>query len=821
MDKKKIFGIIIFIIIGLFMFSFANPNDEVKLYDCGDEEKSNQEEVTACVNEKMDEGSTEKKALSSCRKTYCNGTADDDSSSSKEEKEDTTSNTNETANTQENNNVISNEPTTVGNNNQTNTENQGNMGSTGSDNETTDNLADELNSLKEKAISELKQYYENLKFDTEYQDQAKNILENGINNINESKSKEEVLKALEDAKQELNNLFEKQELENYKKDAVDDIKDYANELELKDNKEEIIDNAKKEIENATTKEEVDKIVDKAKEELTNLKEQEDLALAKEKAIEELKNYRVDYKYNEENQKLYEELLNEYIEKINLSETLEDVSNFLKLGKEEIDELINKDLNSYKEQAINEINNYVDLNDYREEQQEEIKNVIKEATENINGALTKEEIDEIVENTKKTLDEIKTDEELTIEETRYVTFVDYNGKVIEKQPVKIGESAIAPTVKTSYTSRYITYNFIGWDKDFTNVSENMTVTALYDVTAIQANIYVLKEGNAKPANGESLGASAYEHLSTVSLNVTEELKNVIKTNKTVTISLDQDTILSYVSGTMPTASDFHYYDYYVIKFEKNDGFHIDCELIFDSVAFEEYKKSAIEEIKDYSDSLNLSGDNKDKANEIIDNAVNNINNATTKEGIDSIKEQAKKELNDILSSIKDSAIKEVEAAINNASFTGSYIDKANSILENAKNQINAATNETDINNLKDKYLNEVNALIELSKKTFVADINTKNIFKLKKLSITDIANDVIINKISYVYPFGIVDIKYTNSEYHSSILLDEEINDLLFGATLVKIEYTKDNVKYINTYDVQRNILSSITGLKLVSTDLVK
>ena len=98
---------------------------------------------------------------------------------------------------------------------------------------------------------------------------------------------------------------------------------------------------------------------------------------------------------------------------------------------------------------------------------------------------------------------------------------------------------------------------------------------------------------------------------------------------------------------------------------------------------------------------------------------------------------------------------------------------------------------------------------------------RNQKRLKRLSITDIASDVIINKISYVYPLGFVDTKYVNNEYHSSILLDEEIEDVLFGSTLVKIEYTKDNVKYVNNYDIERNILSSITGLKLISTDLIK
>ncbi len=55
----------------------------------------------------------------------------------------------------------------------------------------------------------------------------------------------------------------------------------------------------------------------------------------------------------------------------------------------------------------------------------------------------------------------------------VTFVDWDGKVLSTQDVEAGESAEAPEVPEREG-----YAFIGWDKAFDNIKENMTITATY-------------------------------------------------------------------------------------------------------------------------------------------------------------------------------------------------------------------------------------------------------------------------------------------------------------------------------------------------------
>lgn len=59
----------------------------------------------------------------------------------------------------------------------------------------------------------------------------------------------------------------------------------------------------------------------------------------------------------------------------------------------------------------------------------------------------------------------------------VTFVDYDGSVLATQTVFHGSSATAPEEPTRDG-----YTFKQWDKDYSNVTENMTVTAVYEINS---------------------------------------------------------------------------------------------------------------------------------------------------------------------------------------------------------------------------------------------------------------------------------------------------------------------------------------------------
>ena len=65
----------------------------------------------------------------------------------------------------------------------------------------------------------------------------------------------------------------------------------------------------------------------------------------------------------------------------------------------------------------------------------------------------------------------------------VEFVDWDGTILATMKVPNGEAATAPDAPTREG-----YTFIGWDKDFSSVIEDMTVTAQYQINRYQVRFY---------------------------------------------------------------------------------------------------------------------------------------------------------------------------------------------------------------------------------------------------------------------------------------------------------------------------------------------
>ncbi len=80
------------------------------------------------------------------------------------------------------------------------------------------------------------------------------------------------------------------------------------------------------------------------------------------------------------------------------------------------------------------------------------------------------------------------------QTFTVTFKDWDGTVLSTEEVAIGESASAPAIIEGREG----FDFVGWDKDFSKVTEAMTVTAQYEAWA---------EGIEQPSSDSSLKGRA--------------------------------------------------------------------------------------------------------------------------------------------------------------------------------------------------------------------------------------------------------------------------------------------------------------------------
>jgi len=72
-------------------------------------------------------------------------------------------------------------------------------------------------------------------------------------------------------------------------------------------------------------------------------------------------------------------------------------------------------------------------------------------------------------------------------TYTITFVDWDGTVLKSEQVEEGQSATAPAEPTREG-----YTFIGWDKEFSNVSADLTVTALYEQNASEQENKVTRD-----------------------------------------------------------------------------------------------------------------------------------------------------------------------------------------------------------------------------------------------------------------------------------------------------------------------------------------
>ncbi len=78
----------------------------------------------------------------------------------------------------------------------------------------------------------------------------------------------------------------------------------------------------------------------------------------------------------------------------------------------------------------------------------------------------------------------------------VNFVDYNGTILKTQTVAAGGNAIAPVNPNRGGDTTYTYTFQGWDKAYTNIQSDLTITALYN----KVGKTVVVEPNATPKAG---------------------------------------------------------------------------------------------------------------------------------------------------------------------------------------------------------------------------------------------------------------------------------------------------------------------------------
>ena len=161
----------------------------------------------------------------------------------------------------------------------------------------------------------------------------------------------------------------------------------------------------------------------------------------------------------------------------------------------------------------------------------------------------------------------------------VEFVDHNGKILSTQTVEYGKSATAPEDPERPEDVNYKYTFTGWDKSFSKITADTTITAVYEAT--EQVYYVFGDFNnweaenvmSKGENGVytviiTLDAGTYSY-NAANLDETK----VWPSGSTQSITLDEQCYVTFVLNTAEstlTATAEPVIKRYTVTFEDYDG-----------------------------------------------------------------------------------------------------------------------------------------------------------------------------------------------------------------------------------------------------------
>ena len=549
----------------------------------------------------------------------------------------------------------------------------------------------------------------------------------------------------------------------------------------------------------------------------------DLKKAKEDAIKELENYVNKDDYREEEQNKIDEIIDNAKNKINSSIGIDDINKIKEEVKKQLDDLKTDDeyrfeeLDKAKKDAITELENYVDKDDYREKEQKEINEIIDRAKEDINEATKIEDINSIKEEAEKEIDNLKTDKELTeeLEKTKkdaiselenYVDKDDYRekeqeeiDKIIEKAKEEINnaneidevnsikEKAEEELDKLKTDKEYRSEELEKAKKDAISELENYVDTDDYREKEQQEIAEIIEIAKDKINNTAKI----------------EEIKPIKEAAERELDKLNTDAYLTYLEQ------------------------------------LEKAKKDAINELENYVDKNAYREKEQQEIDKIIENAKEKINKSTSIEEVNSIKEEAERELDALKTDAMLTALelqKAKEDAINNlkvyrdSNLVDNYYDEGTKIINKAISEINNANDINSVNTIYNNYLEQLKELKEMQdyQKSSKFDITfgqfetngtckREGLFgicleynKVMKPNATITKKDNI--KVALIFPqINNVTIKYDGRTVDSPYLFwDGTDKEDITNVKHITVEYMilGDKIfcgSYVDTYEVKKDI----------------
>ena len=549
----------------------------------------------------------------------------------------------------------------------------------------------------------------------------------------------------------------------------------------------------------------------------------DLKKAKEDAIKELENYVNKDDYREEEQNKIDEIIDNAKNKINSSIGIDDINKIKEEVKKQLDDLKTDDeyrfeeLDKAKKDAITELENYVDKDDYREKEQKEINEIIDRAKEDINEATKIEDINSIKEEAEKEIDNLKTDKELTeeLEKTKkdaiselenYVDKDDYREKEQEEID-KIIEKA---------------------KEEINNASEIDEVNSIKD------------DAKDKLDDLKTDDEYSAEELEKAKKDAISELENYVDTDdyrekeqqeiaEIIEIAKDKINNTAKIEEIKPIKEAAE---------RELDKLNTDAYLTY-LEQLEKAKKDAINELENYVDKNAYREKEQQEIDKIIENAKEKINKSTSIEEVNSIKEEAERELDALKTDAMLTALelqKAKEDAINNlkvyrdSNLVDNYYDEGTKIINKAISEINNANDINSVNTIYNNYLEQLKELKEMQdyQKSSKFDITfgqfetngtckREGLFgicleynKVMKPNATITKKDNI--KVALIFPqINNVTIKYDGRTVDSPYLFwDGTDKEDITNVKHITVEYMilGDKIfcgSYVDTYEVKKDI----------------
>lgn len=290
---------------------------------------------------------------------------------------------------------------------------------------TYDNLTEDLNkvslnNVRKDVIKDFSKLYNDKDFSESNLIAINSVKEQLSADVNNCKTTEEVISKYDLATNSLNQIISNQ-LDATKDSVLSNINDYVSISDYSVENAEVIssliDDARTKVNNATNFEETYLAYNEFKEsvdQIPNIQDENNdyLITKRADAIEIVSNYAILSNYSVDNQDIIVDYIDEFKTKVELLNTSKSIENLiieykLKIDEvESLDETASKELNEYKEETIEILKNHIsNLSLYTVQARNTILELINNAKNEILSKTTKDEIDEIKNDTLTKLDNV--------------------------------------------------------------------------------------------------------------------------------------------------------------------------------------------------------------------------------------------------------------------------------------------------------------------------------------------------------------------------------------------------------------------------------